>query len=400
MNTQLKRGLGAASALGAALALVSCDGEAATKSDPQPPGSVSESGGMQVVSGAGRSAHFDAVAAHLHLGGNVFGYMDVDGDVEKLAGMVRKFLDKVPAGELPPHIATLDLGLVLSDLGLDGIEAMGVSSYKNDDLYHNRAFLYVPEGRKGVLNLSGGDPGPFVAAGLAPEDADLVVEQTFNVRAVYEVAGKMIKHFGGAEALVEFKREMSQVNPQLGLTMADLLGKLDTRITVIGRVHPDKPLDVPEAPMEIPSFDLLIAFDDLGWLYEKVTGNMKSQMPPDQVGQMFIKGDGFEKIAMPPMPSPEMAVVQPVVHHDIAGKRIYIATTQAYLDECLSGSSKLGDSADFKKATVGLPVEGNGLSYASSNLTKTVRGMFKGMGDAMNGPIGAQESALIGMMTL
>jgi len=401
MRTPFKHGLGAASALGVALALASSEaGNAAPKNDPAAPSSIAESDGLQIVSGAGRSTHFDAVAPHLHLGGSLFGYMDVDGDVEKIAGMIRQFLDKVPAGELPPNIATLDLGMVLSDLGIDGIEAMGMSSYKNGDLYHNRAFLYVPEGRKGLLKLSGGEPGAFVATELAPEDADLVIEQTFNVRAAYEVAGKMIKHFGGAEALVEFKREMSEVNPQLGLTMADLLGKLDTRLTVVGRVHPDKPLDIPEAPMAIPSFDLLVAFDDLDWLYEKITGNMKEQMPPDQVAQMFIKGDGFERIAMPPMPSPEMVLMQPVIHRDIASKRVYLATTQAYLDECLSGKSKLADSADFKAATAGLPGEGNGLSYVSSDLSKTIRGMLKGASDATNGPMGAQETAIMSLVMM
>lgn len=127
---------------------------------------------------------------------------------------------------------------------------------------------------------------------------------------------------------------------------------------------------------------------------------MKAQMPPDQVAQMFIRGDGFERIAMPPMPSPEMVLMQPVIHRDIASKRVYLATTQAYLDECLSGKSKLADSADFKAATAGLPAEGNGLSYVSSDLSKTVRGMLDGASDVTKGSMGAQETAIMSLVMM
>ncbi|MFT5104860.1 MAG: hypothetical protein ACI9UA_000478 [Pseudoalteromonas tetraodonis] len=400
----IQRGLQAASVVAAALALSSCEDEAAAgaSASPATPSKVATSEGMNMVEGDGRSKHFDAVASHLHVGGSVFAYMDVDGDVEKLAGVIQNFLKGIPADQMPPHIAKLDLAKLLDDMGLGGIEAMGMSSFKNGDLYHNRAYMHVPDGRKGFLKMFGGDAAPFVAGTLAPVDSDLVMEQTINLAAAYEVVSQLIMQVGGDEAYAEFRDQMSEVNPQLGLSMANLLGKLDTRLTFAARVHPDKPLEIPDAPMPIPSFDFLVALDDVGWLYEKVTGNMKAEMPPEQVEQLFVKGDGFEKMSLPPLPSPEMAVIEPVVHHDIAGKRVYIASSQAYLDECLSGKTKLNDSPDFKAASAGLPTEGNGLSYVSADFMKAARKLYEDAikGDAGGMGIGTQEIAIMSLVSV
>ena len=399
-QARLGRGLAVTSAIGVALFATSCKDEPAAGGEPGAPASVNQSDGLNLVGGGGKSAHFDAVASHLHVGGTVFGYMDVDGDVEKIADLIQDLLSKAPAGELPPHIEILDLKKVLADIGLDGVEAMGISSYKNGELYHNRGYLHVPAGRKGILKMLGGDAGPFVAASLAPEDADLVIEQTLNIAAAYEVVGKVITHFGGAEAYSEFRQELGQPTP-VGLSMADIFGKLDTRLTMFARVHPDKPLEIPDAPMEIPSFDFLVALDNVSWLYDKVTGTMKEEMPPEQVQQMFVKGDGFEKIALPPMPDPEMVLMQPVIYHDVASKRVLVASSQAFLDECLSGKTKLGDGEGFKAATEGLPSEGNGLSYVSANLMKTARGMFDAAMKAggEQGGMGAAEVAIMSVFS-
>lgn len=192
---------------------------------------------------------------------------------------------------------------------------------------------------------------------------------------------------------------MGEMNPQIGLSMADVFGKLDTRLTIVARVHPDKPLEIPDAPIDIPSFDLLVALDDLGWLYEKVTGNMKAEMPADQAAQMFVKGDGYEMIPMPPMPDPEMAIMQPVLRYDTASKRVLLASSPAFLEECLSGKSKLADADGFKAATVDLPTEGNGLSYVSGDLMKAIRGLYDDLGKSGE-PVGAQELAMLSWISM
>ena len=53
-----------------------------------------------------------------------------------------------------------------------------------------------------------------------------------NIAAAYEVLGKMVMHFGGAEAYSEFRQEMTQ-QQQFGLTMADVLGKSSDEIAAL-----------------------------------------------------------------------------------------------------------------------------------------------------------------------
>ena len=55
------------------------------------------------VDGTGRSAHFDAVNKHLELGGVLYGYMDIDGDVAKLGSVLSDAVGK--AAEINPMLA-------------------------------------------------------------------------------------------------------------------------------------------------------------------------------------------------------------------------------------------------------------------------------------------------------
>ncbi len=377
----------ACAALGLSLALAGCN-KGKAKAD--------ESGVRSLVTGDEGSDHFAAVAGHLDLGGTMFGYMDVDGDVEKIAGFLQEILDtaKQQAGaDMPPQLRGLNLGDVVSELGLDGIEAMGLSSFKKGELYHNRAYVHIPKGRKGLLKVIGGDAGPFLGTKLAPKDSDLIVEYTLNIKAGYDLVAAMVTRFGGPDVAGEFAQGVSQQIPPIGVTFAELFGKLDTRLTMVGRIHPDKPLKIPDAPMQIPSFDAVIALDDVGWLYERITGALKEQMPPEQVGEYFIKGDGFERIQLPPVPAPEMVLATPVIHHDIANKRVYAASSAAFLDECLSGKSSVTDSDDFKAAMKGLPEEGNMMSFVTARFMTEYRKLIEGMVNA--GPVGAAETAIV-----
>jgi hypothetical protein len=76
-----------------------------------------------------------------------------------------------------------------------------------------------------------------------------------------------------------------------------------------------------------------------------------------------------------------------------------IATSPAFLEECLSAKSSVWDDAGFKTAMEGLPQEGNALSFVSSEFMKEYLRVYgeamdtlsqdggapKGMGEAVTG---------------
>jgi hypothetical protein len=330
----------------------------------------------ETVPAVGRSAHFEAVASRLQLGGKLFGYVDVDGDLAKIANMIHSQFGDT-ADQLPPHLNALDVDRVLSDLGLGGIKAMGMSSYEAGEQTHSRAFLYIPEERQGLLKVFGGDAGPFAALSLAPADTDLVVEQTLDLSEAFAVVNKMIAHFGGKEAHAEFASAMGELHPDFGFSMAQIFSKLNTRLIILGRVHPDKPLDI-DLGFQCPSFDLLLALDDSAWLYEKIVAGMKAKERPKAFAKMFKRGDGFELLTLPTMEEDDVVIMQPVLYHDLTSSRIYLASTQAFLDLCLGADkARLVDTTDYKAAVAGLPTEGNGLYFGSPKLVQSARSLFE-----------------------
>jgi hypothetical protein len=272
---------------------------------------------------------------HLDLGGPFFAYVDVDGDVDKLAGVFDKMLaigGEVVDG-MPPHIANLDFKEVAAELGLSQIDAIGMSSRKYGEFYRNTMYVHVPDGRIGLLKVLGGEAAPFVARKLAPEDSDLVWEQDLDLKSGYALVEMLVRRFGGPDAAVAFAGVVSEPTP-VGLSIADIFAKLDTKLTVVGRIHPDKPLEIPGAPLKIPGVDLLLVLDGVGDLYTRVTGALKAEMPAEAQKEMFEEGDGYEQISIP-VPPDVAAFFSPVIRHELKSGRVCLASSAAYLDECL-----------------------------------------------------------------
>ena len=117
---------------------------------------------IEVVKETERSRSFLAVSKQLELGGPLYGYMDVDGDVQKLAGNVQGLLEQL--GKTQPNLAPFakqDYAALAAILGLTDVKAMGVSSVPDGTGYfRNRMFLYTGGERHGLLAGLGGKPEP------------------------------------------------------------------------------------------------------------------------------------------------------------------------------------------------------------------------------------------------
>lgn len=84
---------------------------------------------VEMVKESERSRHFLAVSRQLELGGTLYGYVDVDGDVLKIGGLLNEVLGKM--AEAQPAKAPFlkqDYAALFSGLGLADIKAVGFSS--------------------------------------------------------------------------------------------------------------------------------------------------------------------------------------------------------------------------------------------------------------------------------
>ena len=112
--------LGAAAiALGAATA---CRKDSDSSAPVSP---ASSANAVEIVAPAECSRHFAAVSRHLELGGVLYGYVDVDGDIERLAGVLRGVADSVNEAVVLAFALVFVLNTILSALYTVIVPAVG-----------------------------------------------------------------------------------------------------------------------------------------------------------------------------------------------------------------------------------------------------------------------------------
>ncbi len=307
-----------------------------------------------------QSSYFNEVSAQLELGGVFYGYADIESDVKLLTTVLDAGLDGVRQQfPIPEKLTALSL---LSELGLDSITALGASSRKNGLLFHNRAYLAMPGGAKGILKLLGGPAAPLLVTRLAPANADLVVEEDLNLNVVLEIVTNILKQVEAPDALAALEKGLNEPLQPLPFTVGELVKKLDTKVTFFLSIEAEKKLDFPNAPVAIPEFQAVLALDKMGWLFAEL-----KKMVGESEEFQVQKGEGFEAIQpVQPLP-PQFAAFKPVLYFDTKTGRLLLSTSADYLTQALAGETPLANNAEFKQATQGLPTAGNGLSFASKH---------------------------------
>ena len=353
-------------ALATALALLLSLGSCAKKTETADP-SGPKPASVALVKGDEMSRHFEAVNAHLELGGTMYGYVDVDGDMLELAGSVQRMVSQLAT--LQPQLsmfAKQDFKVLMTDLGLDDVKAIGLSSvHQAGGTYRNRAFLYTPAGRHGLFAVFGGKPAPFVGARLAPKDVDFYAEHEFDIEAVYQTVKALITKVNGPEAGDAFEKMVKKAGSEAHFSLLDLLEGLNGRATFIVRLDPDKNLSLPgPKPVKIPAFSVLVRIDGIGSAVEPALASQTAAFMPSQDGSLHL----FISKEAPPLEG-----IKPVVAVD--GKALYAATSPEFLHECLSRTDGLDKNPDFVAALAELGPEGNGLTWVSPRFFARIKAL-------------------------
>ena len=337
-------------------------------STPAAPATAAAPSAPQVPAN-GKSATVTTIASHLEFGGEFYAVVDVKGDLEKYFGafgnIITSTLQQAASQAQSPElsaVAKLNIKELFSRLGLFDADGLGLSSWQGPDgLHHNRAFLYTPRGRTGLLKIFGGASGPFVTPSLAPADTDLVMESTMDFKAVADLVLSYVRDIGGPEAAAQVSANLKQeVVP--GLSGQVLIDHLNTRLIVIARANTQKDIQVtPE--IKIPTIDLLIALDGFSEIFDKLAPTLQS------MGMFkFADKNGMQTATLQMQFPGPYSSYQPMLVSDPKSKRLYLVTNPAFADATIFGQGpRLSTSPDFKLATEGLPMQGNSLSYMSKH---------------------------------
>jgi type IV pilus assembly protein PilA len=361
-NTFLIRGrLKLAAAIVLLASLCACEKKAETGDGAAKPAAV------PLVKGNEMSRHFDAVNAHLELGGTMYGYVDVDGDMLELAGSVQRVVKQIATAQPQFSMyAKQDFKVLMTDLGLDDVKAIGLSSvHQVDGTYRNRAFLYTPMGRHGLFAIFGGKPGAFVGTRLAPRDVDFYAEHEFDIDAIYQTVKTLITKVNGPEAGNAFENMVKKAGSGAHFSLLDLLVGLNGRATFIVRLDPVKNLVLPgPKPVSIPAFSVLVRIDGIGSAIEPALAANATAFAPSQEGSLHL----YTNKQASPLKGIKLVLA-------VDGTALYAATSPEFLHECLGRTDGLDKNPDFVSVLAELGPDGNGITWVSPRFFARIKAL-------------------------
>jgi hypothetical protein len=353
------------------------------------------------------AARFASVTGQVDLGGVVFGYLSVDGDLTAIGKYANSFLDEMR--KIQPEVPPVNVPALLKITGLDAISALGFSSVATADGFRNKTYVHTPKGRRGLLRLMSGESKPFEVVALAPAGSDLVIEQDLNLKTLYEsvleVAGIAMGEQGKAMVQMVLKQPMP---PPITFTMEKVMADLDTKLTVIIDADPTKMIQLPDAPKElkIPQLRGAVLIDGLGWIADELTKVLEPMLAQGGQGaptfiivrnanwvgmQLSIEdqrinlevnasGVSLEKKLT------ELGLETALLAHHVPSGKLVLASGKDFADKLFAPKPGLGQDPAFQKTMKGLPMEGTSLSYASPVFFSSLRNFIeKAIEEEMDG---------------
>jgi type IV pilus assembly protein PilA len=323
---------------------------------------------VEVVKESERSRSFAAVNKHLELGGTLYGYVDIDGDLLKLTGQVQGLLSDVARTQPGAGMfAQQDLATIVTMLGLTDVKALGVSSVPDGTgFYRNRLFVYTGGERHGLMAGLGGKPAPLKHIGLAPADTAFFGESEMDMGVIYRTLKDVVTKVAGEPATNQFETMLKKAGEAATISYLDLIYGLKGRTAVVMRVDAEKTIRTPGRDgMVIPAFALLVCVEGVGQVVEPSLAKARG-LRRSEVGSLHV----YQPAQKFPIEGVEPAIV-------VDGPTLYVTTSLGFLNECRDQKSGLANVEQFKSAVVQLGVENNGLTYISPRLFTRLRELEK-----------------------
>jgi hypothetical protein len=321
----------------------------------------------------GGSLHFLNVMSHLEVGAAGLTYLEQDSIWMTLAALMDETLAKLPPaarGGLPEAFSAKAF---LKVAGMDRLKAVGTSLRRRaDGMNHMLSFAAMPEGRVGLLTLSGGEPEAFLLHSYAPRDADLVLEFPLHTQ---EAAKPLLEAIKGMLSETErglLTARLSAPLPPLGLSIEGLLERLASRVALIVRLNPNQELPAGMPGLTLPGVDAALIIERAGWLLKPVKQQMLPALTQSGLPLTVKDANGVLTLSFQGPLGPPPTDYQPTLLYNEASDRLIVATRPTMLAALLNSADKLVKTPEFEAAWQGLPATGNSAAYISPRLQKTV----------------------------
>ena len=312
---------------------------------------------VALVKTAERSAHFAAVTEHLELGGTLYGYVDIDGDMARLAVVLKNLADQAAAKQ-PTAKAFVpdDFAPFFTDLGLTDVKAIGFSSVAAEEGgFRNRVFFHTPGGRHGLLSGLGGAPAPFAVARLAPADADLVYETELDTPAACAAIRAVVARAAGEPAAKLMDAKLDENQPGMPFPARELINAAKGRFSLVLRIDDTKNFKAGAANFTVPAFDL-------AFRHERGGAKLAAALSEVAFLQREDRADGVTAFVA----KEEVPVLGWRPEIMISGDAFTVVSRAGFLGP---DGAKLADDPAFRAALASLGEAGNGLTYVGPRLS-------------------------------
>jgi hypothetical protein len=331
---------------------------------------------VNLVDAEKRSNSFDAVAAKLDLGGEVYNYMDTEGLVEAITTAMADFIRNMqasPGNHMEPGLmVAAQLPALSKHLGLLGIDAIGTSAYRDGDHYHAKSYLYQPNGRAGLFTLTGDTAHEFRLLSYAPANTDYFYSCDLTLSRIYPIAKAIMADVMGEMGSSMLETQLSQPLPELNITGKELIAQLDTEAALIVSLGESmlSPAAGPSGQkFPVPQINATLILSNMVELFEQMlqTPSAADSLKKTQSGSLSFYSMPERSDNFPIGPGAALIAT------DTETGMVYLSTSRDTLDACLEKSNGLAHSTNYTAATKGLPSQGNMLNYISTNVYKIIK---------------------------
>ncbi len=324
---------------------------------------------------------FLPVAERLDLGGPVFLYVDLEEDMLSLARQIEPLIGIVQEAVSPIPPIPISAEAIVREANLSGLRAFGLSSVRHQGLYRNSVFLYLPEGRNGLFQAFGGDPGPFVGLRYTPADASYFYEIEYDIPALLETiknVSRVVMGEAGPNMIEAALQERMESGNETTYRM--LVEQLRGRLSAAVNLDRTARVPIPDTNVSIPGIEFFARVENLGPI---LTGFIRN----DPRFEAFDR-EGSPAYRMREPIDPELMNSRLVFLTE--GNDVFIASSEGHLDRVLGlQNNHLGNDVSFLNAVQALGgARGNQIEFARPEVYEELRHFMTSLGgDEEMGPV-------------
>ena len=345
------------------------------------------SGGSAATVASVETNSFREVTAQLDPGGNLYLYLSTEQWLEGLSAKIgegEKLLLGLPMG--PEQAAALQrfVGLAkrfVAKSGVEEVSGIGVSSIASEKgLYHSKFLIHHYPGRKtGALwNLFGTAPHPLTDLNGLPTNSVLAASSDINLVGLWQWVDRELSEAGIPEVDEWRQTFPAQFEAVAGLAWTNALSALGTSLGVVLTLDEARmvALPIPQQALEIPEPELALLLK----VSNDTLFNRVDQLLKDN--PMVVREDkGSMRMRTLALPLPIPFPFRPTLVID--GNFLLLASTDRLAKEVLAlrqaPGNGLKSTAEFKRLSKNLPLEGNRFVYVSASLGRAFQGVLQNL---------------------